>query len=137
MGATNAHTSSSNRTLAEVVRSYANFRVPWITEPARAVPPTPEPSLADQATGGSPLLPATDDDRPESTSRRLTRADVDRAVKLYDGGASLCAIARELSISWDSVARLLNGAGRRSHSRRGPVHLRDRGTARGGSDQRT
>jgi DNA-binding CsgD family transcriptional regulator len=95
--------------MAEVVRHYSNFQIPQMSAGGSRQDLAP-PTLAMQAQGVAGLLPAGDD-RPVIRLRRLTARDVAEAVRLYAGGRSLSAIARDLGMSWDSVARLLDRAG--------------------------
>jgi hypothetical protein len=95
--------------VAEVTRAYLNFRIPPISTFAQAVDPRPV-TLADQAEGASPLLLSSDGGPAATTWRRVGRSEPE-VVRLYQAGRSLASIAREVGISWDSVARLLDRAG--------------------------
>jgi DNA-directed RNA polymerase specialized sigma subunit len=94
-----------------VTRCYSNFQIPTLESlTGEAVDP---PTLADQAKGQSTLLPAEAPHRANRTStlgKPARQAVVDR----FRSERSLYSIARELGISWDSVARILEQAGLRA-----------------------
>jgi hypothetical protein len=103
-----------------VIRGYSKFRLPALAALAPsqlAVTPT----LADQAAGDSPLLPAGDLAETSTGNPRLSLATQQRAVALYQQGRSLTSISRDLHVAWDSVARMLDRGGVRTR-RAGRAH---------------
>jgi lambda repressor-like predicted transcriptional regulator len=101
--------SSSSSTLAEVVRSYSQFRLPDLNHSERST--AAEPTLLDQAEGRSPLHLAQDPSQPPRGNPRLTNDQQAEVVRLFRAGLSLSAIARTCGMSWDSVSRLLASVG--------------------------
>jgi hypothetical protein len=96
--------------VAEMIRSYSNFLLPEIMTDSAQQRPKTEPTLLDQAEGHWRPLLAQDDQSPARLPR-LTRHQKDAVVRLYEHELSLSAIARQIGISWDSVARVLDQAG--------------------------
>lgn len=105
--------------MAELTRAYSNFRIPpldVIVNSAMSVHAT----LVQQSEGLSPLVPAIDAE-PVQSNWRSTRPYQAEVVRLYKKGRSLTSISREVGISWDSVARLLDIAGVRARNRGRPL----------------
>ena len=81
---------------------------------------TAHATLVQQSEGLSPLVPAADAE-PVQSNWRSTRPYQAEVVRLHQTGRSLTSISREVGISWDSVARLLDRAGVRARNRRRPL----------------
>ena len=103
--------------MAELTRAYSNFRIPPLDVIVNSAVIT-RATLVQQSEGLSPLLPASDAE-PAQSSWRSTRPYQAEVVRLYQTGRSLTSISRELRISWDSVARLLERAGVRERKNKG------------------
>ena len=99
--------------MAEVIRTYSNFRIPDMGSVQATDSVKEPPTLLDQAEGNEVLALATDDTAREllPNPRALGPQHLETVVRLYAQGMSQLNISKQCRMSQNSVLKLLKQAG--------------------------